>query len=322
MLNELLERRYYCADDMEEREISHCCCSGPGKYGFIALKNPDFRKEKVDKFGNTYIDEMAYLFRKPNPKERREIVLNTIIEGSGRAFSVHKLAKYLAVTDRTIQTLLRSLEREGLIRPAPRYADNGARLSNRYRYVGEPCKFYGSGLNLHHLYDPEKDVGFRRWPWGYLSFPHDKVWYDFYGECKLKFSIRTARGEYLRERGLPLVVPEEVNFLVLRYCYWKGKSEILYTCDPEHPERDRQFSTDGTIKAALAGEKVQKVKFYDKTFELHIVGSRENPEVEIWEQGELIAVFSWFTENILERTADVDETHSEQFFILGDFTAR
>ena len=38
-------------------------------YGFIYIKNPDFPLD----------DDREYLIRKPTPKERREIVINTAV---------------------------------------------------------------------------------------------------------------------------------------------------------------------------------------------------------------------------------------------------
>ena len=51
-------------------------------YGFIYIKNPNFPMD----------DDREYLIRKPTPKERREIVINTVIECNGRTFKIHALA--------------------------------------------------------------------------------------------------------------------------------------------------------------------------------------------------------------------------------------
>ena len=294
-----------------------------GKYGFVSFKNPDYLKDKKNQYGEVYRDERKYIYRKPNGKERREIVINTIIESKDRPFSIPKLARLLAVSERTLQTLLKTLREEGVIEVIPRYGKNGAQKSNAYRYTGEPCKFYGSGLNLNILYDLKQDAGFRHWRWYSMGFAHDKAWYDIYDLCKIKFEARIARGEYLRKNGLPLIVPEEVNFLVLRYAYWKGHDDVIFRLDIEHPCKNYQYSKDGTIKILLhTGEPSRTIQFFGHTFELVFAGSRENPVVEIYEQGEKQAVFTWFTENIIERTTGIDEEHTEQFFILGDFTAK
>ena len=294
-----------------------------GKYGFIAFENPRYLQEISDSTGYTCRDERKYIYRKPNAKERREIVINTIIESCGRPFSIPKLAKLLAVSDRTLQSLLKSLKEEGLISVTKRYAKNGARRSNSYRYTGTPCKYYGSGLNLRILYDLEQNVGFRNWAWYSMSFLHDKTWYDIYDICKLKFQTRMARAEFLKQKGLPLTVPEDVNYLVLRYSYWKGHNAVIYSLDVEYPEKSYQYSRDGTIKVALnTGDRSKKIRFYEYEFELVFSGSRDNPKVDICEHGEKLATFTWFTENVIQRMKDIDEEHTEQFFILGDFTAK
>lgn len=294
-----------------------------GSYGFVVFENAEYMQDKRDKFGDTYCDERKYMYRKVTPRERREIVINTVIESRGRPFSIRRLAELLAVSDRTLQLLMKSLKDEGLIQASPRYGKNGARKSNSYRYTGAPCKFYGSGLDLNALYDLKHNSGFRDWSWCCMAFPHNKVWYDMYDACKLKFNARVARGRYLREHGLPLIVPTEVNFLVLRYSYWKGHNDVVYSLDPKRFEKYYQYSKDGTIKIPLyTGEKSRSIRFYGYTFELEFSGDKDNPTVEIYEQGQKLATFSWFTENIIERSKPVDEEHTEQFFILGDFTAR
>lgn len=84
-------------------------------YGFIYIKNPEFPLE----------DDREYLIRKPTPKERREIVINTVIECNGRTFKIHALAQRLAVSDRTVQTILRQLQKDGLIEIVPCRNKNG-----------------------------------------------------------------------------------------------------------------------------------------------------------------------------------------------------
>lgn len=61
-------------------------------YGFIYIKNPDFPMN----------DDREYLIRKPTPKERREIVINTVIECNGRTFKIPILASKLGISDKTL----------------------------------------------------------------------------------------------------------------------------------------------------------------------------------------------------------------------------
>lgn len=51
------------------------------------------------------------------------------------------------------------------------------------------------------------------------------------------FERRMARKEYLKEKGLPLVIPEDTKYIVLRYAYWKGDRDAL--TDYEFLEQNR-----------------------------------------------------------------------------------
>lgn len=162
-------------------------------YGFIYIKNPDYPMD----------DYREYLIRKPTPKERREIVINTVIECNGRTFKVHALAQRLGVSDRTVQTIIRQLQKDGLIEITPKYDKNGKQKRNAYRYIGPPCESYGTGLTLKDLYDINQDVGFRDWAWKTHGFVHDNSWHNIYPMCKAKFERRMARKEYLKKTTYP-----------------------------------------------------------------------------------------------------------------------
>ena len=69
-----------------------------GKYGFIEIENPAYEYD--------YTQE-KYLIRKPTPHERKEIILNYIIDNSGKMISINYLATKFAVSDRTIQKILK-----------------------------------------------------------------------------------------------------------------------------------------------------------------------------------------------------------------------
>ena len=138
-------------------------------YGFIYIKNPHYLVDD---------DDREYLIRKPTPQERREIVVNTVIKCNGRTFKIHALAVRLAVSDRTIQTILRQLEKDKLIQITPKRGKDGKQKGNAYRYIGPPCEFYGSGLTLKDLYDINNGVGFRDWAWKTHGFGHDQNWHS------------------------------------------------------------------------------------------------------------------------------------------------
>ncbi len=166
-------------------------------YGFIYIKNPNYMTDG---------DEREYLVRKPTPKERREIVINTVIECNGRTFKIHVLAQRLGVSDRTIQTILRQLQKDALIEIISRHDKTGRQKQNAYRYIGPPCEKYGTSLTLKALYSTTEDVGFRDWAWKTHGFEHDQTWHNIYPLCRAKFERRIARKKYLEANNLPLIV--------------------------------------------------------------------------------------------------------------------
>lgn len=153
-MNELLENKY----EYWETEYGYMFCETRQRngYGYVRVKNPNY---------TPYEDERKYIIRKPTPKERREIIVNTVMACDGRTFKISKLAKRLGVTDRTIQLTLRNLQKEKIIKIFPTFTKSGKQKGNAYKYVGPPCKFYGTGLTLNTLYDSKQDVGFRDWKW-------------------------------------------------------------------------------------------------------------------------------------------------------------
>ena len=135
-------------------------------YGYITFR--DKRKLKDVKFEYDIEPEI----RKPSPAEREEIVLNLMREKGRCSFKIRKLAKLLFVTDRTIQLLLRKLEREGRITITPRFTKTRKQRGNIYTYNGEPSVPQG-GLTLQALYDPDNPAGFRDFYWESYKFTVD-----------------------------------------------------------------------------------------------------------------------------------------------------
>ncbi len=276
-------------------------------YGFIYIKNPDF---PID-------DDREYLIRKPTPKERREIVINTVIECNGRTFKIHALAERLGVSDRTVQSILRQLQKDELIEITPKHDKTGKQKRNAYKYIGPPCEKYGTGLTLKALYSTSEDVGFRDWAWKTHGFEHDQTWHNIYPLCRAKFERRIARKEYLEENGLPLVVPEDIKYIVLRYCYWKGEKIELYD--------ESLFSQDRTIKLRLEPlHRTETVSLYGIPLIVEINVPKENPQVTLIDAdtGKQITVFTWFDENVIIGDCEIDEEHADQIFIVGDFTTK
>lgn len=276
-------------------------------YGFIYIRNPKYPMES----------DREYLTRKPTPKERREIVINTVIECNGRTFKVPVLAAKLGVSDRTLQTILRQLEKDGFIQITPKYNKQGRQIGSAYKYIGPPCESYGTGLTLKDLYDINRDVGFRDWAWRSRGFAHDQHWYNIYPTCKSRFERRMARKEYLKEKGLPLVIPEDTKYIVLRYAYWKGDREIL--TDYEFIEQNR------TKKFALEPlNRTETIDIFGIPIIIKINGPKENPHIILidGDTNKRITTFTWFDENVVSGVCDIDEETVEQVLILGDFTTR
>lgn len=306
-MSDLLDRKF----DRFYEEDFYIYPSGnavKNKYGYVRLKNPHYMEDD---------DERKFLIRKPTPKERREIIINTVIECNGRSFRIPVLAERLGVSDRTLQTALRQLQKDGLIEIIPRHNKNGAQKGNAYRYIGQPCEKYGSGLTLQILHSANQDVGFRDWTWDDYEFYHDKCWHDIYLLCQAKIDRRRARREYLERNNLPLIVPDDIKYVVLRYCYWKGKESKL--------QNDYLFSKDGTVKLALFPlERVETVRLCGNTYSVAFGGSENNPEISIYnvDKDLQLGAFMWFDDSIIVGEAKLDDGDVKQHFIVVDFTTK
>ncbi len=307
-MNELLENKFGDAEIEYDYDFSGVT-QRHNEYGYVRLRNPNYAP---------YDDEREYLIRKPTLQERREIVINTIIECNGRSFKIRKLAYALGVSQRTMQLLLRQLEREGVIEIIPRYSETGKQKPNAYKYIGTPCKRYGTGLTLQALHNNKQNVGFRDWMWKDVEFRHDGTWYNTtYLLCGAKFEKRVARRRYLEQNNLPLIVQEDVKYLALRYCYWKGKRSKRGNSDV--------FCQDGTIKLDIFPLcRTETIEFYGYTLSVTFAGTKENPQAIVadTDTGKTLGVFSWFTKNVIESVKDLDDGLIEQYFILGDFTTK
>ena len=123
------------------------------KYGIIVI-------EAYDKTLGTTV----YYYRKPTPSERKEIILNYIIDNSGTPIKVNFLANKLAVSDRTIQKIIKELANERLIKVESCFI-NGRQSGNKITYIGLPRTKTGKELTLELLYDISNPYGFRDWDW-------------------------------------------------------------------------------------------------------------------------------------------------------------
>ena len=124
------------------------------KYGIVILEVYD------ETLGTT-----VYHYRKPTPSERKEIILNYIIDNSGTPIKINYLSSKLAVSDRTIQKIIKELSNERLIKVESCFI-NGRQSGNKITYIGEPIIKTGKELTLDLLYDVTNPYGFRDWDWG------------------------------------------------------------------------------------------------------------------------------------------------------------
>ena len=131
------------------------------KYGIVIL-------EVYDKILRTTV----YHYRKPTPIERKEIILNYIIDNSGISIKVNYLSSKLAVSDRTIQKIIKELANKGLIKVESCFI-NGRQSGNKITYIGEPKIKTGKELTLDLLYDISNPYGFRDWDWGEFKLHPD-----------------------------------------------------------------------------------------------------------------------------------------------------
>lgn len=131
------------------------------KYGIVIL-------EVYDETLRTIV----YHYRKPTLSERKEIILNYIIDNSGTPIKVNYLSSKLAVSDRTIQKVIKELANEGLIKIESCFI-NGRQSGNKITYIGEPRVKTGKELTLDLLYDINNPYGFRDWDWGEFKLHPD-----------------------------------------------------------------------------------------------------------------------------------------------------
>jgi hypothetical protein len=111
--------------------------------------------------------------RKPTKAERFLILKNYIQDHPRAQIRVSFFAKKLNVSERTIQTALRLLEKYHIIESVPTFTETGRQRGNRYKYVArDKTTFTPARATLEALYDPANPYGYRDWHWqGYKFVP-------------------------------------------------------------------------------------------------------------------------------------------------------
>lgn len=184
-----------------------------GKYGFIEIENPAYEYD--------YTQE-KYLIRKPTPQERKEIILNYIIDNSGKRISINYLSTTFAVSDRTIQKILKELKEENLIKVIPTFKKDGTQRFNIYKYIGKPRIKTGKELTIDLLCNPDNPYGFRDFDWEDHKFPYDGEWYSNNELEDLKLKNEQKRKEFLGE-----TLNYNTIRLKMKYCHSiKGKDNV------------------------------------------------------------------------------------------------
>lgn len=131
---------------------------------YNTLENENYRKYRIVilEVYDVTLRTTVYHYRKPTHSERKEIILNYIIDNSGTPIRVNYLSSKLVVSDRTIQKIIKELSNEGLIKVEPCFI-NGRQSGNKITYVGEHKIKTGKELILDLLYDVSNPYGFRGW---------------------------------------------------------------------------------------------------------------------------------------------------------------
>ena len=164
---------------------------------YYTIENENYRKYGIvilELYDET-LRATVYHYRKPTPSERKEIILNNIIDNSGTPIKVNYLSSKLAVSDRTIQKIIIKLSNEGLIKVESCFI-NGRQSGNKITYIGEPRIKAGKELTSDLLYDITNPYGFRDWDWGEF-----KLHLDLDLEERInQFEIIREHKEELRKR--------------------------------------------------------------------------------------------------------------------------
>ena len=113
----------------------------------------------VDKDGKEH-------FRKPTPKQRKNILIYYLRRRSSRCMRVADIAAAFHVSERTIQKLLKELETEKIIRRVPVYGASGVQKASKYI--------------IDKIYDPANPMKLRDFDWkGYWTVRDDYLFFHY-----------------------------------------------------------------------------------------------------------------------------------------------
>lgn len=300
------------------------------KFGFVEIENPEYYDNKY------YFSPPEFLMRKATPEERREMVVNYIIRRDGKPIDLEKLAAKLAVSKRTIQSLMKSLKEDELIEVLPNYEQNGRQGHNSYHYIGPTTEKFGSGLTIGMLYDLKNRAGFRDWDWDDFCYKN-KGDYDLQDLYISKSYCRRTRGKFIEWRNADKsACIRKPKYLAIRYSHFITKKDgkktpdkyirINYKTGEQYDSRPGSLSSHGTKKFKIDFSK-QIIAFalFGILFGCELEGSEEDPKVTIFNlrTEETYAQFTYWGENHLYFVRDTeDEDREENLIIYGEFTSK
>lgn len=125
---------------------------GGNRYGFVLVYS-----------GKDEYDRPCYEIRKPSPAQREEMVYFFIREHDGESITIGPLAKKLGMSDRSLQSLLRKMEKEGRISVERGYTPFGRQSGNIYHVLKAPPSLHQ--ITIEKLYMPSNPCGIRTWSW-------------------------------------------------------------------------------------------------------------------------------------------------------------
>jgi len=130
-----------------------------GKYGYICVLPAT--------------DEEDAVIRKITPLQRKCFILYYVEKHDGKPFNIKKMAKDLAVEDRTIQYDLRWLEKGRYLWIEKAKGKNGGTIESRYHFIH--CiehDFYDFKPTIRKAYGLPNSLGLREWHWDdYKTIP-------------------------------------------------------------------------------------------------------------------------------------------------------
>lgn len=301
------------------------------KYGFIEIDNPEYYKKD-----NGYWTVSEFLLRKPTPEERKEIIVNYIIAHNGESIDMFALAEKLCISERLMQMILKSLREEGLIEVVHTFSDTGKQLKNKYRYIGTSCERYGAGLTLDMLYDTENKAGFRDWDWEDFKFNKDGTWYGLDNLDDYKIDRRYLRREYLEQANVDESYGvRNARYFVLRYSSWienkkdvpisSAHIKVNHNTGETYDDRTGSFTADGTKKYELETlDKIFVFALFGVAFAVEYNGDRENPQIHLFDPRteEDYVTFTYWGDNVLHLTWDIDDGREKHLQLIGEFTSK